>query len=160
MWVRIASITAHCRPGPTDWGQLEQSIGLGDGFVLLYKWPTAPFLILITFVAFVVNQRVPNSLIRRLKRALPNQIRPLWVKTGKHRNFYSGLRLDQFPRGFVNASHGGVIALLRFDHEQGVFINLAGASRRQDAGIYQRQYQRRNQRCRNQSGHRDGFERI
>jgi hypothetical protein len=34
-----------------------------------YKWPTAPFLILITFVAFVVNQRVPKSLIRRLKQA-------------------------------------------------------------------------------------------
>jgi hypothetical protein len=33
-----------------------------------YKWPIAPFLILITFVAFVVNQRVSKSFIRRLKQ--------------------------------------------------------------------------------------------
>jgi hypothetical protein len=32
-----------------------------------YKWPTAPLLIVITVAAFVVNQRMPKSLIRRLK---------------------------------------------------------------------------------------------
>jgi hypothetical protein len=36
-----------------------------------YKWPIAPFLILITFVAFVVNQRVSKSFIRRLKQKVP-----------------------------------------------------------------------------------------
>ena len=36
-----------------------------------YKWPAAPFLILVTVVAFVVNQRVPKSLIRRLKQNVP-----------------------------------------------------------------------------------------
>jgi hypothetical protein len=36
-----------------------------------YKWPTAPFLIVITFAAFVINQRMPKSLIRRLKQEVP-----------------------------------------------------------------------------------------
>ena len=36
-----------------------------------YKWPTAPLLIVITCVALVVKQRVPKSLISRLKRRVP-----------------------------------------------------------------------------------------
>jgi hypothetical protein len=41
-----------------------------------YKWPTAPFLILITLVALVVKKCVPKSLIGRLKRKVPKANRP------------------------------------------------------------------------------------
>jgi hypothetical protein len=68
------------------------------------------------------------------------------------------MRLDQFPSGFVNALHGGISTLLHFDHEQGVFINLIGVLRRQDAAIDQCRDQRRKQRRRNQFGRRHGFE--
>jgi hypothetical protein len=36
-----------------------------------YEWPTAPILVVITVLAFVVNQRVSKSLIRRLKQKVP-----------------------------------------------------------------------------------------
>jgi hypothetical protein len=36
----------------------------------------------------------------------------------------------EFRRGFIDSLHAGLIALLRFNDEQGIFINFTGASRR------------------------------
>jgi hypothetical protein len=73
----------------------------------------------------------------------------------------SGFDLRQAQSFFdqhSHALHGGISTLLHFDHEQGVFINLIGVLRRQDAAIDQCRDQRRKQRRRNQFGRRHGFE--
>jgi len=70
------------------------------------------------------------------------------------------MRFDQFPRGFVNPLHAGLIALPGLDQEQGVFVNLAGLPLGENANLYQCRNQRCDKRRRYKLGGGDGVDWI